>query len=1026
MGETNEDGDNFCPLCMEEMDLTDRHLRPCHCGYQICVWCWHQIMELAAKDNAEGRCPACRTLYDKEKIVGAASNCEELIDLAIDKKRSHKVKAKALEGRKQLSNVRVVQRNLVYVVGFPPTLTDEENLEKREYFGQYGRILKVAMSRSSSNSGQHSHNGPSASVYITYSREEEALRCIRAVDGCILEGKLLRACFGTNKYCNAWLKNMPCNNPDCLYLHDEGTEEDSFTKEEMLVKYGSKHQHFHELTHPPHRVVGGGLPPPVPEVSATLCNSASSLQQIHHQTPRVPGKPPVSSTVPGKTTSLPAAASWGMRGKTAATKATANSNILKKKSAGLMCVPSGSSSMLSNPSLMGVVPTSAFVVEPNKEEQRACSSLNFRTIKSDALHLAHNGTEGYNVNEQLTSIPESACSSAPSIELNVGDLSISLCSTCPVDVSAVHDDFLSKQDNFHCSSVESERTQNETDKEIASIALSMVVEKRELSEGEILQTSTCETPIGASGPPISDDKTLQVAKPTNAGTKNLTQFRGDNSIISDILTIDFDNDGSFSGPADLAKLLKAGPLNPLIPDSCKDLSVSWKSQSSQSRFSFARCQDHEQLNGRTHFPSSGEYDKEWPGASQTHLPAAIRQIEDKNDVASVKRSDYEIDSYHEQEISTALLKSQGSFARHELLDYRNAAPMHTTELTAILAPLMGTTKARPYAPPGFSTPMKLSSIYPPGFNFENVVGGAVFHGLIDESLAQEGVNLGLFASPIPTPQATDNNNISDVELIDPAIMAVGRGKLPLDVGQIGPLGPLDAGQVLSSIDDSSQFHHLLMQGTPGTNPDPFGFGPRLAVAHRSGISDLLNHQQQRAGLTDGKYYSLPYPVETYPVERHNNDQDVHALSPSSSAIIDGALSSRVLSHREGNFTSPLLHNSAFNIGSNSFLNLTRSSTMGSLQQIGLETSELDAYHPAQRLHSHLRSSPAIGRLDDRPDGSFSSLNLETAFKNIFFSSSKHDSPRINVDRYNFEQPLQSSGSVPRLDLNGQLEFDRRW
>jgi hypothetical protein len=35
-------------------------------------------------------------------------------------------------------------------------------------------------------------------------------------------GKVIKACFGTTKYCNAFLKGVPCNNPDCLYLHDIG------------------------------------------------------------------------------------------------------------------------------------------------------------------------------------------------------------------------------------------------------------------------------------------------------------------------------------------------------------------------------------------------------------------------------------------------------------------------------------------------------------------------------------------------------------------------------------------------------------------------------------------------------------------------------------------------------------------------------------------------------------------------------------------------------------------------------------
>ena len=45
---------------------------------QICIWCWHHIMDMAEKDEAEGRCPACRTPYNKEKIVGMAANCERL------------------------------------------------------------------------------------------------------------------------------------------------------------------------------------------------------------------------------------------------------------------------------------------------------------------------------------------------------------------------------------------------------------------------------------------------------------------------------------------------------------------------------------------------------------------------------------------------------------------------------------------------------------------------------------------------------------------------------------------------------------------------------------------------------------------------------------------------------------------------------------------------------------------------------------------------------------------------------------
>ena len=44
-----------CPLCMEDMDVTDKNFRPCKCGYQICLFCYNKI-----KDNHNGACPACR------------------------------------------------------------------------------------------------------------------------------------------------------------------------------------------------------------------------------------------------------------------------------------------------------------------------------------------------------------------------------------------------------------------------------------------------------------------------------------------------------------------------------------------------------------------------------------------------------------------------------------------------------------------------------------------------------------------------------------------------------------------------------------------------------------------------------------------------------------------------------------------------------------------------------------------------------------------------------------------------------
>uniref|UniRef100_A0A0E0BED4 RRM domain-containing protein n=1 Tax=Oryza glumipatula TaxID=40148 RepID=A0A0E0BED4_9ORYZ len=296
----SDDGDRTCPLCAEDMDITDQQLKPCKCGYevsslpfpplpttllstppsihlpfasplQICVWCWHHIIDMAEKEDTEGRCPACRTRYDKDRIVKMAATCDRtVVEKNVDKKqKTQKVKSKAavtVEAKKHLASVRVIQRNLVYIIGLPANLCNESILERREYFGQYGKVLKVSVSRPTGAPSQQAPTNNSISVYITYAKEEEAIRCIQAVHNFVLEGKVLRACFGTTKYCHAWLRNMTCGNPDCLYLHDVGSQEDSFTKDEIISAY-TRSRVPQMASSVSQRRAGTVLPPPAEDFS---------------------------------------------------------------------------------------------------------------------------------------------------------------------------------------------------------------------------------------------------------------------------------------------------------------------------------------------------------------------------------------------------------------------------------------------------------------------------------------------------------------------------------------------------------------------------------------------------------------------------------------------------------------------------------------------------------------------------------------------------------------------------------------
>ncbi|XP_031480631.1 uncharacterized protein LOC116250823 [Nymphaea colorata] len=46
-----------CPICYEDLDLTDSSFLPCSCGFRLCLFCHKRILEV------DGRCPGCRKHY---------------------------------------------------------------------------------------------------------------------------------------------------------------------------------------------------------------------------------------------------------------------------------------------------------------------------------------------------------------------------------------------------------------------------------------------------------------------------------------------------------------------------------------------------------------------------------------------------------------------------------------------------------------------------------------------------------------------------------------------------------------------------------------------------------------------------------------------------------------------------------------------------------------------------------------------------------------------------------------------------
>lgn len=175
--------------------------------------------------------------YDKKYYSDSGKNRDGLKAMSNSRNRQQ------LPDRHHLTQFRVIQRDLVYVIGIPIDIANEETLSKYEYFGQYGPIKKIVVN----NSCVHPpFQKPTVSAYVTFQNIEDAWECIYAFENFSLNGHNLKASFGTSKYCSGFLGGQRCTKPDCVYLHHEGDPKDSFNQDEI----SQDSLRFREMTKP--------------------------------------------------------------------------------------------------------------------------------------------------------------------------------------------------------------------------------------------------------------------------------------------------------------------------------------------------------------------------------------------------------------------------------------------------------------------------------------------------------------------------------------------------------------------------------------------------------------------------------------------------------------------------------------------------------------------------------------------------------------------------------------------------------
>ncbi|KAK3008289.1 hypothetical protein RJ639_003049 [Escallonia herrerae] len=229
-----------------------------------------------------------------------------------------------------------------------------------------------------------------------------------------------------------------------------------------------------------------------------------------------------------------------------------------------------------------------------------------------------------------------------------------------------------------------------------------------------------------------EDKVMEV-------DRNASVDMGESSIISNILSMDFDSwDESLTSPQNFAKLLgetdkQQGSLG---------ASSSWKAQSnSQSRFSFAR--EEEYVNQVSHADS---YSSNVGQFLKNH---------------SLSHNFVNNGEFYTEKLANGF----SSFNVEEPENFAGSSHSHMSSNK------LSVSRAQISAPPGFSGPSRAP---PPGFTFherseqpfEPLSGN---HSLDSASFLRK---------PYQEPSAVNISSPGDIEFMDPAILAVGKGRLP--------------------------------------------------------------------------------------------------------------------------------------------------------------------------------------------------------------------------------------------------------
>ena len=149
-----------CPMCSGVLKPIETKFKICSCGYQVCaLYRYHSRFVTGAWERSCTKATTAQTVSSLTQNVlftwcircfqvlhrGNSSESQNSEGCSLISDREHHGSELSSEKIQYLQNIRIIQKNLVYIIGLAPSLANESLLRSYSFFGKYGKIKKIIL-----------------------------------------------------------------------------------------------------------------------------------------------------------------------------------------------------------------------------------------------------------------------------------------------------------------------------------------------------------------------------------------------------------------------------------------------------------------------------------------------------------------------------------------------------------------------------------------------------------------------------------------------------------------------------------------------------------------------------------------------------------------------------------------------------------------------------------------------------------------------------------------------------------------